>query len=303
MNKIILTTLTVAILFGGVISCKKKTTEDPAPTTDSQVTQSSDAKLSSDASNQLLDDVNNGLSDQSAARLLPNSATATMTANKDTLTIIFSGDNAAGTYSRYGKIVARLSSPSTARWFDVGAQWIVDIQAVKVTRKSTGSSVIITGSKTITNVSGGRVVDVITSGTAVTHTITGDMLLSFDNGTARTWHISRQRTFERNADNTLKITISGTSTDGTYSNISEVGTNRFGSAFVTTIDTPVIISNCSGTYKVIQGITTHHKIGKDITVTYGLNSAGTLVNSCDANTFKINYTKVTGEAAVTYVTY
>ena len=114
--------------------------------------------------------------------------------------------------------------PMGQRWKDVGATATITVTDLKITRIRDGKSIVLNGTKTITNVSGGLLKDLASLQT-ITHTITGNLKIDFENGTNRTWNVSKQRVFTY--DNGIVITTTGTYSDGTDNNIAEWGTNRF----------------------------------------------------------------------------
>ncbi len=107
----------------------------------------------------------------------------------------------------------------------------------------------LTVTKTYTNVSGGLLKDLATLQT-ITHTITGTMSIDFDNGTTRTWNVSKQRVFTY--DNGIVITTTGTYSDGTYNDIAEWGLNRLGESFKSLISEPKVIrQDCD--FRLVSG--------------------------------------------------
>ncbi len=186
-----------------------------------------------------------------------------------TITITYNGLNCAGTRSRTG--VVTISLPAGVQWKNTGAQLTVTYNALKITRVVDSKSITINGSRVITNVTGGLLRNLASLGT-ITHTISSsNMSLTFDDGTQRTWQVAKKRVFTYN--NGMVITTSGNYNDGTYSGISEWGTNRFGNAFVTTIQQPLIIrQDCN--FRLTAGEVKHSKLTRTITTTFGLDAAG-----------------------------
>ena len=121
-----------------------------------------------------------------------------------------------------------ITLPLGQHWKDAGATANIVIDALKITRLRDSKSIVINGTKLITNVSGGLLKDLATLQT-ITHTITGTMSIDFDNGTTRAWNVSKQRVFTY--DNGIVITTTGTYSDGTYNDIAEWGTKPFGRIF------------------------------------------------------------------------
>ena len=300
MKKFIVTLLSMATV-GAILltSCKKKTDDAAPETTAEQVTHSSDQSVVSDATNEIVSSASDGLNQTSAARLASAEGITTvanadvkLSRTKDSLTITFKGDNAEGSRTRTGTIVIHLLS--SKRWYEQGATWGIDFSSgLTITRKSDGKSVKLTGSKTITNLTGGN----IATSDSVTHQINGSVSLLFDNETvSRNWNIFRTRTVVKDkSDSFYTVTFKGY---GNNSNVSESGTNRFGSAFTTTIEKPLVLKYCGSRYKFVDGIVSHHPAsGKDFTVTYGVDASGTPVSTpCSATAVKINYINAKNES-------
>lgn len=187
-----------------------------------------------------------------------------------TVTITYNGTNCWGDRTRTGTVV--ISMPVGTYWRDAGATVSVSIQNLTITRKSDNKVIVINGTKTITNVSGGLLIDLATLGT-ITHTISGSLSITFPNGSTRVWGEAKKRVFTYNDG--VVITTTGTHTDSlSNSDVAEWGVDRFGNAFESLITQPkVFAQSCdflltSGQNEILtsEGITA--------TITYGLNSSG-----------------------------
>lgn len=185
------------------------------------------------------------------------------------LTITYNGANLAGTFTRTGSI--RASIPKNKKWKDAGTVVTVSYQSLKITRVVDNKSITLNGSQTITNVSGGRLINLSTLGT-ITHKIESNGLsITFDDATQRAWQVAKQRVFTYN--NGVVISTTGTHTQGNITGISEWGTNRFGVAFTTQIVTPLVIrQDCA--FRLTSGKVVHNGFLRDVTVTFGLNAQG-----------------------------
>lgn len=187
------------------------------------------------------------------------------------ITVTYNGTNCAGNRSFTGVVV--LSMPMATHFKDAGAVLTINIQNLKITKLKNNKSITLNGTKTITNVTGGNIIDLANpAGKSITHTIVGtDLSVTFDNGTKRTWQVAKKRVFTYN--NGLVITTTGTHKEGVVSGISEWGTNRFGNDFVTAINQPMIVrQDCN--FSLVSGEVTHGKLIADVTVTFGLNALG-----------------------------
>jgi hypothetical protein len=188
--------------------------------------------------------------------------------NQRIITIVYDGTNCWGNRTRTGTVIITL--PYGQHWKDAGAVVNVTIDTLKITRLRDGKSIVLNGTKTITNVSGGLLKDLATLQT-ITHTIKGSLSVGFDNGTTRTWNVSKQRVFTY--DNGIVITTTGTYSDGTDDNIAEWGTNRFGESFKSLISEPKVIrQDCD--FRLVSGQNTVITDKGTSVITYGLDANG-----------------------------
>lgn len=189
--------------------------------------------------------------------------------NPRTITITYSGNNCQGNASRTGTVV--ISMNKDMRWKNAGASITVTFQNLKIKRLSDNKSITINGSQTITNVNGGLLRDLPSAQGGIVHTITSNnMSITFDDGSQRTWQVSRKREF--NYNNGIVLSIRGTGTVGTSTNVAEWGTNRFGHAFATSITQALVFrQDCNG--RLTAGEIKHDGYATS-TLTFGLNAAG-----------------------------
>jgi len=190
--------------------------------------------------------------------------------NPRTITITYNGGNCWGTRTRTGKVI--VSMAQGVQWKDAGAQLTLTFQDLKITRVSDNKSITINGTQTYTNVSGGLLINLLTVGT-ITHSITSsNMSVTFDDGTQRTWNVAKQRVYTFSGTN-ISITVSGTHTEGTVTNIAEWGTNRLGHEFTSSTVQPVVIrSDCD--FRIVSGEIKHSLPHVSADATFGLNSSG-----------------------------
>ena len=191
------------------------------------------------------------------------------TANPRTITITYNGSNCLGNRTRTGKII--ISMAQGVRWSQAGASINVTYQNYKVTRTRDNKSITVNGTHTLTNVSGGLLINLPVLNT-ITHSITSsDMSVTFDNGSQRTWQVARQRVFT--FSNGVNITISGTHSEGGVTGIAEWGLNRFGRPFTTVIAEPVVLkSDCA--FRAGAGKVVHTTASYNAAVTFGLDATG-----------------------------
>ena len=307
-SKIRLITVVSLIMAIFFVSCKK--TETGTVTTDSttelaaQIDDHSNVSTINDA---VENDVNfvlesnssfNGRIENALGIVCNANAVADSANGKKRITITYNGTNCAGNRSLTGVVV--VSMPLGTNWKDAGAVLSVSTQNLKITRLKDSKSIIINGTKTITNVTGGRLMDLASRGT-ITHVTVGTDTLTFDNGKQRIWQIAKQRMFTYSGG--IVITTTGTHTEGVVSGIAEWGTNRFGNAFITAISQPLVVrQDCN--FRLVSGEVIHAKLIADVTVTFGLDAAG-VATSCPLTGyyFKATWKGVNGVTKTTILPY
>jgi len=211
--------------------------------------------------------------------------------NQRVITIVYDGTNCWGNRTRTGTVT--ISLPLGQHWKDQGATATITITDLKITRLSDDKTIVLNGTKTITNVSGGLLQDLATLQT-ITHTITGSLKIDFESGLTRTWNVSKQRVFTYN--NGIVITTTGTYSDGTYNDIAEWGTNRFNEAFKSLISAPKVIrQDCD--FRLVSGQNTVITDKGTSVITYGLDSSGNPTGCPGSGTYylKLVWTGVNGK--------
>jgi hypothetical protein len=284
-----------------IYSCKKDTSASGNTNSSNESTSSDDQQQVSNESDNISNDANTALNGQSdfsgsfsssvslAGNTVVNDvngsaqitglinvhqlvcdATVTYdTANGQRIvTIVYDGTNCWGNRTRTGTVV--ITMPKGQHWKDAGATATITVDALKITRLRDGKSIVLSGSKTITNVSGGLLKDLASLKT-ITHTIKGNLVVDFKNGSQKTWNVSKQRVFTY--DNGIVITTTGTYSDGTDNNIAEWGTNRFGETFKSLISQPKVIrQDCD--FRLVSGQNTVLTSLGTAVITYGLDANG-----------------------------
>lgn len=274
--------LAVFLISFAFISCKKNTDDKVDFTTESAV-QTEDQNNVANENDNLANDINAvvdnyGVLTGRTNNLFPPPCDATITVDSIStpkkVTITFNGSTCNPLRKRTGTIVVTM--PTQGRWRDAGAEIIVSIQNVKITRIRDNKSIVINGTQLIKNISGGLIRNLATLNT-ITHTITSNnMSITFDNNTQRNWNIAKRRVFTYN--NGIVITTTGTATIDGISGTAEWGTNRFGNAFVTAITQPLVVrQDCN--FRLTAGQVTHNKLAATLTVTFGLDANGN-VTTC-----------------------
>ena len=301
-----------ALLMLSVVSCKKSNSDNEADYTDEFKVQSDDHTFMSSQNDEVTADANTALESDPTLAGRPmyticGATVATVSnANGRTVTITYNGNNCKNTRKRVG--VVELSIAGTNKWKNAGTVLNVKYMNLKITRLANGvatKSLTINGTEMYTNTSGGKLVDVALSNATVIHDITSSGLtLTFDDGTQRSWEISKRKQFT-NAGGNVVITTTGTHSDGTNSDIAEWGTNRKGKVFTARIVEPIVMKqDCD--FRIGSGKICYTKFVVPIYVTFGLNATGT-PTTCPGtgNTYymKIDWTKLNGNAQSVILPY
>ena len=309
MKKTISYLSVVAFLSIGLFftSCKKNDVKNnDNTTTEAELkVQSDDQERFTSETDAVTDDANSALENSGISNLgetpqtpqLPHVCDFTVAvdtvASPRTITLTYTGTGCSGNRKRTGKVI--LSFSSNFRWAQAGSSYTVTYQNLKITRNSDSKAITINGSKTITNISGGKLRNLATRGSAIIHEITSsNMSLTFDNGTQRQWQIAKRRTFTY--DNGIVIAISGVGTAS--AGLAEWGTNRFGKEFTNSILEPLVVKQ-SCDFRLVSGKTAHTVGVFSSSITFGLDAAGVAVTACPTGAF---YYKAvwTGPNANTY---
>jgi hypothetical protein len=299
-------TLSLSVFFS---ACKKDVQSGTNTDTTSQVTtQADDQSMVSEETDAVTNDANTTLESSSSISgredgiqlICDATVVKDTTTDPKTITITYNGTNCAGNRSRTGVVV--ISIPAGTHWKNAGAVVTVDYQNLKITRLRDNKSITINGTHTITNVSGGLLIN-LPDYTSITHTITSNnMSITFDDGLTRNWQVARQRVF--NYNNGVVITTTGTHTDGSNSGIETWGTTRFGNAFTNSILTPLVIrQDCS--YRLTSGVYQHVSVLATTVVTFGLDSSGNPTSCPGSGTYyyKAVWTGINGKVKTVIAPY
>jgi hypothetical protein len=190
--------------------------------------------------------------------------------NPKTATITYNGTNCWGNRTRTGTVV--VSIPNGTYFEDQGAVATISIQNLVITRQIDGKSITLNGTKTITNVSGGSLINLVISGGSITHTISDSLSVVFSDSATRVWQVAKKRVFTYN--NGFVISTTGNTTQGGYENVAEWGVNRFGVSFISVITAPMVIQQ-SCNFRLTSGSNTVYRSDSlTSTITFGLDGAG-----------------------------
>lgn len=136
---------------------------------------------------------------------------------------------------------------------------------------------------------------------SVTHTVRGNMTVTFDGGRSLSWQIARRRVSTA-VGAVYTITISGDTTVNGINNVAVWGLNRNSTMFYTQISSPIVFSStCIN--GPISGVKVHKGIAREITVTFGVDAAGNPVSANCPYGFKLNWTNLRNETKTAVVSY
>jgi hypothetical protein len=262
-----------------VAACKKENNSSQQLNADAEVaTHYDDESMVSDETDAIAIEVNSLIE---ADPVLGGNASvldevicdATVTANFEsdpvTVTVTFNGANCSAKRTRTGVVV--LSMAKGSQWKDAGAEITVAYEDLKITRKSDGKSITLNGHQVFTNLTGGLLHQLPTIETIIHTLSSNDLSIKFDDGDLRSWNIARKKVFTYSEG--IVVSVHGTHQDGDNTNIAEWGTNRFGDAFTTSIDAPVVIKQ-SCNLRITAGVVKHETTEFVATATFGLDAAG-----------------------------
>jgi len=284
MRLMFVAVLAISISF---TSCKKDRDQDNT----NLATHSDDQSRVSSATDDVTDDANNTIDNYASFNGRPGDATSSLplpcnadvvldsTATLRRLTITYHGANCYGNRTRTGTVT--ITIPLASHWADAGAVLTIETTNLTVTRVADNKSITINGVASVTNVTGGRIGQLASLGT-ITHDIASPgIAVTFDDNTQRNWQVAKRRVFSYN--NGIVITTTGTHSQANVSNISEWGTNRFGSAFTSAITAPMVIrQDCD--FRLVSGQITHQGGLGSVVATFGLDASGNPV-SCPSGAF------------------
>ena len=273
--------LGIAALFLAVsiVSCDKKGDDNNTPDYDAEAAAQSDDQFSFASQvdavaadgNLVIQNVGSlsGREYDVVTGLCNGTYTANVAGDPKTFTITYNGANCLSTYSRTGTVT--FSMPASTTWKTAGAVVTVTYTNLVVTRTIDNKKITINGSHTITNVTGGLLSNLASSG-PITHSVTSQgMSVKFGDETARTWQVSRNQTYSYN--NGIVLTITGTHTEGNVTGIAEWGINRFGRQFTSVISQPLVFrQDCN--FRLTAGQVQHTVPIFNATATFGLDANG-----------------------------
>lgn len=230
------------------------------------------------------------------------------TAGNRLITITYDSTTTCNGIIRSGTITVQ--NASGIAWKEANSIITVTYNNLKITDPNTGSSYTLSGHNTLTKETAGLAWQVLygtaPANTTVTRRNQGDLTVTFDDGSARTWTVDRTRSWS-NVGGPIAVTVSAEASG----NIDVTGTNRYGLPFTNAITTPIVANNQPGCiWRPYNGQSVHTAVRRTTTVQYGADRAGAHVgtatacgNGSDGYGLYITYTKANGASGNAFVPY
>ena len=157
-----------------------------------------------------------------------------------------------------------------------------------------GKTLKIEGVDTITNISGGNW-QTLMAGGSTKISQKGTSKVTFEDGTQKTWSHSREKV-KTYANGVITVTVTGTEMNGADDNIETWGVNRYNETFYAKTNSALVWSynasssanTCAHWRDAIAGSYYYKGTSSNLTVTYGVTSAGT-ANTNPFNTCPFGY--------------
>ena len=283
----------VAVVGMSIAGCKKDKSE---PDTSSLQQTSKDEVNVENSTNDVLNDANTVLSGGSSKSInsFPCNATIDSVTHSSVDTVeyyvTFNGLNCIGNRIRTGNVIVKKAIGT--HWINPGATVFVTYLNLTITKVGSGKSLTLNGTKTFENVNGGSLAQ-LENGTisSVTHKITGSVQATFDDGSTRTWTITRQRVFTGTSGQ-LQLTESGFGSADGFNNLVVWGTNRKGEAFYTQLTSPVTFRETCD-WDPVSGVKVYQIPSNSIsaTVTFGYENDQVITGSNCPDQYKLDWVK------------
>jgi hypothetical protein len=292
-----------------VVACKKSTDTASTPTTSAEQTTGSDDSRVQVESDAVVSESDAALSSNGSTMRTSGANPALCGVTVDAtdsvgkkLVLNYNGLDCSGGRRRSGSITLQLTGGT---WNTAGAVVSITFNNYSVTRVSDGKTFVFSGTKYITNVNGGLTSTLAYNSGSVVHKIQStNMQIKFDNGTTRTWGVSRTRTITRQTATGYTISTVGDSTVvGVGNNIAIAGTSRLGTPFYSIITTPIVWNTAVCPYAPISGVRTLQGLNHSLTITYGVDQNGAATVSGCPYGVKIGWTSGTNTANSAIVRY
>lgn len=305
-----------ALIFTG---CNKKDKTTPDDTSQQTTTAGDQSNVDTESNNALNDAdvvVSGSLGNAKVSATYSYSNSAICNATIDSMgagsyTINYHGKSADSLRYRTGTIGIQIGPNGHTKWDSAGSYITLTFTNYKVTKVATGKSITFNGTKTFKNMSGGNWVQLWNgTKTSLTHTISGSLLITFDDGTTKSWTISKQRVANRISASEYTITVSGTGTANGYTNVAYAGVNRFGDTFTGVFTNPIVWEYNSAwtsntiTWIPVSGTVDHYGAKGGLVVNFGVDNSGNAVPSgSEPYGYKLTWTGLDGKTKTAVLPY
>lgn len=274
--------------------CRKD--DEPANTDNLKNTSKDEVTLKA-ADDMATNDVNNILGGGGTKAMLWVPCNATLDSSfviADTVTYIitYNGLNCDGNYNRVGTVEAHKSI--NGHWSDAGAAVYIKYIDVKVTRVSDGRWATVNGTKRFSNESGGKLSQLGSGLTSVTHKVTGTLMATFDDNSTRAWNVARQKVYTGTLGS-LMVSITGLGSADSYTSLESWGVNRHGDSYYNSVTSAVVLKEACD-WDPVSGSGIIYIPAEEITatLTFGYDGNSTLVDvngtSC-ATHYRVDWVK------------
>jgi hypothetical protein len=186
------------------------------------------------------------------------------------ITMQYDGITCDGTRSRLGTIYIYISPGST--WSNPGDTIGITFDQFKTNWLVDDDSVVLNGTFYLVDSTGGTLANFNAASKPIVEEIIGvNATVQFETLVTATWQIWRRRAYSYNGG--LVFTTTGIDTATGLQGVSEVGGNRFGNGFITTIDTPLVVSQACN-WRITRGQEQVVNPAGTTVLTMGLDSLG-----------------------------
>ena len=227
-------------------------------------------------------------------------------ASQHILTLIYDSVTYCSSRLRAGKIKIELTHGSY--WGEVNSQLTITYINFRIIHfvNNQPHHIVFNGVKTLDNINGNNWLAFLSGSPLLYRERALNIQVDFDNGSAHaTWNSARmsQWTYNSAHSGTFYFTATGDTTLNGYSNVDSWGVNRFGQAFTTNYNSPIVSDTYCGIWKPTSGELVHHVNGKDYIITMGVNPDGTPHSGDCGYGYKVTWTPDGGSATSVVLSY
>jgi hypothetical protein len=199
---------------------------------------------------------------------------------EDLITVQYSGKTCDGTRYRLGTIY--IYQLQGSRFDSAGDVVGVSFANFKTYWLADNDSVVLNGTTCyLVDSSGGSLANFNAASSPIVQQIIGvNLNVQFETLVTATWQIWRRRAYTYNGG--MVITTTGADTATGLQGVSEVGGNRYGNGFITTITTPLTVAQ-SCNWRITSGKEQVVNPAGTTVLTFGVDSLGNPLTSCPVN--------------------